>query len=315
MTASAADASALSCTDWRGWSGHRIAPLLDREARRWADDLHWDQRWTFTRLEEAREDGRLPGAVATNEIGDAKAWTYFLRHLDQFQLGTVVSESVEATRALISHALASPLADGASVVVFTPDAPGLTDALASHGVRTEPYDYLVRNLQTVEAPVGVGVGVGAIRALDPVADADGVAALLGEAYRGTAFVRPFVPDGEPEEWRRYVRQLIDTRGCGEFLPAASLLAMDPTTGDAVDGAVLATTLGHDTGHVAQVAVASHARRRGLARELLDASLQACAMSGLTRVTLLVARTNVSARAVYAGLGFQSVGTFLAGIRP
>lgn len=311
MNFSAADASALSCTDWRGWSAHRIAPLLDREARRWADDLHWDQRWTFTRLEEAREDGRLPGAVASNDVGDAKAWTYFLRHLDQFQVGTVVSESVEATNALVSHALASPLAEGASVVVFTPDAPGLTDALTSHGVRTEPYDYLVRDL-----PIsGPQRGLGAIRPLDPVADADAVAALLGEAYRGTTFVRPFVPGGEPDEWSRYVRQLIDTRGCGEFLPAASVLAMDLAAGGAVDGAVLATTLSHDTGHVAQVAVASHARGRGLARELLEASLQACAMSGLTRVTLLVARTNVSARAVYAGLGFQSVGTFLAGLRP
>ena len=97
MNFSAADASALSCTDWRGWSAHRIAPLLDREARRWADDLPWDHRWTFTRLEEAREDGRLPGAVASNDVGGAKAWTYFLRHLDHVPGGAGVSESAPAT--------------------------------------------------------------------------------------------------------------------------------------------------------------------------------------------------------------------------
>ena len=79
------------------------------------------------------------------------------------------------------------------------------------------------------------------------------------------------------------------------------MARRSAAGGAVDGAVLATTLSHDTGHVAQVAVASHARGRGLARELLEASLQACAMSGLTRVTLLVARTNVSAPPAIAGM--------------
>lgn len=313
MNPGAAGATALTCTEWRGWSSQHIAPLLQSEAERWARDFFWDQRWSFTNVEAARESGRLPGIVVTDAAGATRGWTFFLRHGDQFQVGTVVSDSEDATRALVDAALASPLAEAADVVVFSPAAPGLSEALQAHAIRTEPYDYLV----LADAPAAFD----ARRAPDGVvcralvgSDLGAVAALVGEAYRHTTFLRPFVPGGDPDDWRDYVGQLVDTRGCGEFLADASVVIDGDADPESLRGALLATRLSSDTGHIAQVMVSAHARGGGLARRMLERSLSALHGHGLRRVSLLVARTNIPARTLYLAMGFQPAGTFLTGIR-
>lgn len=317
MSTNAADTSVLTCTDWRGWSSHRIAPLLQREIERWLYDFHWDQRWSFTHVEAAREAGRLPGLVATSADGVTHGWTFFLRHGQQFQIGTVVSDSPAVTRALVEAALASPLAQDATTVIFSAAAPDLETVLRGHGVATEAYDYLVRVPAASHAgPVAESAAIGrSFTAQDVVP----VAALVGESYRHTAFLRPFVPSGDPGEWRDYVSQLVATRGCGEFLADASVVVDDPDATDVTDvglvsGALLATRLSADTGHIAQVVVSPHARRVGLARRMLVHALDAFQAEGLERASLLVARTNTPARHLYESLGFQSTGTFLTGIR-
>lgn len=307
MKVGAADPSALTCTDWRGWSAHHIAPLLEREAGRWARDFHWDQREPFAHVAAAREAGRLPGLVAAGAGGVARGWTFFLRHADEFQIGTIASDGAATTRALLDAALSSPLAEGASVVLFTPAAPELEAVLRAHGVCTEPYDYLVA--QSARDAQGGPV----FRPMES-ADLGSVAALLGEAYRDTTFLRPFVTGGAPDGWLRYVEQLVETRGCGEFLAEASVVVDEVSEPGLLSGAVIATRLSHDTGHIAQLAVGSHARGRGLARQMLDRSLRALRAQGMDRVSLLVARTNVPARSLYAAAGFQPAGTFITGIR-
>jgi ribosomal protein S18 acetylase RimI-like enzyme len=82
----------------------------------------------------------------------------------------------------------------------------------------------------------------------------------------------------------------------------------------LSGALLATQLGQDTGHIAQVVVDGHARGGGLARGMLAQSLDAMRRRGLSRVSLLVARTNGPARRLYDAIGFRPTGTFITGIK-
>lgn len=317
MNSEAADTSVLTCTDWRGWSSHRIAPLLQRETERWMRDFHWDQRWSFTHVEAAREAGRLPGLVVTGADGAARGWTFFLRHGRQFQIGTIVSDSAAATRALIGGALASPLADDADVVLFAPSAPDLEPVLHAHQIATEAYDYLVMPAGSLDS-----AAADAPRAGRPFSAHDlvPVAVLVGESYRHTTFLRPFVPSGDPSEWRDYLSQLVATRGCGEFLADASVVVDeagrtdDPDAIAPIRGALLATRLSADTGHIAQLMVSPHARGGGEARRMLSTSLARLRAHGLGRVSLLVARTNTPARRLYDSFGFQSTGSFLTGIR-
>jgi ribosomal-protein-alanine N-acetyltransferase len=58
--------------------------------------------------------------------------------------------------------------------------------------------------------------------------------------------------------------------------------------------------------ITAVAVHPEHRRRGLARQLLEAMLQLGREAGAERATLEVAKANGAARALYTGLGFQEV---------
>lgn len=61
------------------------------------------------------------------------------------------------------------------------------------------------------------------------------------------------------------------------------------------------------GEVLTLCVAAASRRRGVGRALLRAAIEAAARRGLTSLFLEVAETNVAARALYAGFGFEPVG--------
>ncbi len=58
--------------------------------------------------------------------------------------------------------------------------------------------------------------------------------------------------------------------------------------------------------ITAVAIHPDHRRQGLARQLLEAMLQAGREAGAERATLEVGRANGAARALYAALGFREV---------
>lgn len=64
---------------------------------------------------------------------------------------------------------------------------------------------------------------------------------------------------------------------------------------------------HDEVHVLNVAVAASARRRGLARFLMDEAAQRGRGAGARLSTLEVRRSNAAAIALYVDLGYREVG--------
>ena len=64
----------------------------------------------------------------------------------------------------------------------------------------------------------------------------------------------------------------------------------------------------DEGHLANLAVTPGARRRGLARRLLDESLLDARRRGATAVYLEVRASNRAAQALYLSAGFRLIGT-------
>lgn len=73
------------------------------------------------------------------------------------------------------------------------------------------------------------------------------------------------------------------------------------------GFVVARRIG-DGLEIDLVGVRAAARRRGVARSLLEALIEAEVAKGLSEARLELAATNAAARALYAGLGFMVVGT-------
>jgi ribosomal protein S18 acetylase RimI-like enzyme len=141
-------------------------------------------------------------------------------------------------------------------------------------------------------------------------DVAGAAELLAAAY-GTSGAA-FAPNNQPEEWRRYVRNLVEQTAVGELLPASTCVLRD---GDRLAALVLVTRIASTTAHLAQVAVHPDWRRRKLAATLVDCACARAAAEGCRLATLLVSAGNAPARALYDRLGFRAVGAFVAASRP
>lgn len=87
-----------------------------------------------------------------------------------------------------------------------------------------------------------------------------------------------------------------------------LLALEPRPdgGRALLGFVIFWVV-HDEIHVLNVAVDPPARRRGVARALLEETIERGRAKGLALATLEVRKSNLGAIALYDGLGFRQVG--------
>ena len=301
----------MNVRDWRTMSSAEITPLYQSEIVRWERVLHWDTRANWRLVEAARAAGTLPGLVVCDAIGAVHGWAFYLLHDGMLQVGALVCASPAATGAVLDAILDSPEADAASsVTLFTfADAPALAGELQRRGFTTDRYRYLQRSLTantTDSSPARPPVGRG--WQADDLAP---VAALLSRAYGAPDASRPFVRQGRPEEWFEYVEQLVTTRGCGVFLPEATVIG---ESSHGVDAVVLATRLGPGTAHLAQIAVEPIARRFGRGRLIVSAALSNLREADYDRATLLVSAANGAANGLYDQLGFLEAGAFIAAVR-
>ncbi len=140
-----------------------------------------------------------------------------------------------------------------------------------------------------------------------------IARLLARAYEGQTEAGCFAPGGGLDGWEKYVEELFRGRGFGTPLPDASFAAWAPGEASPV-GAIVVTSIGDATGHIAQLAVDGRWRKRGTGERLIQAALGAMREGGRRRVTLLVADSNGAARRLYARLGFEPCGEFVFAAR-
>lgn len=291
------------CRDWRLSQPSEIAALLDRETARWRDDLGWDVRSSWRVIEPARAGGALPGFVAQDGAGNILGWTWFLRVRDCLQVGALVAERDDTVHALVRAIMTSDdwRASRSSVWSIRGTPPGLALALDAEDLAVARYLYQSAGLTRSVSEQSRG------RAFT-TRDRGSVTDLFARAYAGSNQVRAFAPGGSPREWRDYVGSLIDTDGCGTWLPEASFVADD---GDgALTGAVVTTRIAADVAHIPQIVVDPAAQGRGLGMNLLRGSMAACASRGCRRMTLLVEDGNTRARAMYARAGFETVSEFV-----
>ena len=302
----------MNARDWRTLSSAEIAPFYQSEIARWDDVLHWDTRANWRLVEAARAVGTLPGVVVHDASGAVQGWAFYLLHGDVLQVGALVCRSPAATGAALGAILGSHEADAASsVTLFTfADAPGLAGELQQRGFATSHYRYLQRVLAAETGLHPSPARLPAGRGWQP-ADLVPVAELLSRAYAAPDESRPFVREGRPEDWIAYVEQLVTTRGCGIFLPEATVIGESL---HGVDAVVMVTRLGPGTAHLAQVAVEPAAQRAGRGRRILSLALSNLRDAAYARATLLVSAANGAANELYAQMGFDEAATFIAAVR-
>lgn len=109
--------------------------------------------------------------------------------------------------------------------------------------------------------------------------------------------------------RRFLNNIVQYPGCGQFFAPASLVAIGRDK--RLAGLALASTVAADTGHITQICVAPDRHGRGLGYELLRRSLRELAAHGCEKASLTVTTANKTAVQLYARMGFRAVRRFAA----
>jgi ribosomal protein S18 acetylase RimI-like enzyme len=110
--------------------------------------------------------------------------------------------------------------------------------------------------------------------------------------------------------RQFLMNIVKFPGCGRFSPAASVVAIDHTTGR-MCGVCLASLVAADSGHITQLCILPGIRGARLGYELMRQSLVRLLELGCTTVSLTVTCSNVDAIRLYQSAGFQTKATFPA----
>jgi len=299
----------LAVCDWRTAPAAEILPLWVWETSRWRTLLDWDARRTWAVAEQARQAGSLPGVILSGPDRRIAGWSYFLRHGETLQIGALHATSVPETDRLLDAVLDSPEARqaGQTMLFAFAAAPGLDEALRARGFVVDRYDYLRAavegdgTLGPAQAP-----GFDSWRA----GDATAMAELCRVAYPPVDDARPFALGNDSASWHEYITQLQDTQACGVFLPGCSYVVREH--GRAV-AAAMVSTIGAGVAHLSQIAVDPRVQGQGIGRRLLDHVRSAAALSGYSRITLLVSERNLAARRLYAGQGFEATASFLSAV--
>ena len=299
-----------SCLDWRRADAGDVVPLVRAEVRAWRETLSWDVAEAWSVVEPARLAGQLPGLVAYDD-GRSVGWTAYLPHGGHLQVMALVARDARAAAALLDGLLQSAEARACDSTLFcVRDAtPGLARLLAARGFSVDTYRYLMRDL--AQAP-SAGRTFEGWRAHDSA-----MAALCEAAYREAPGVRAFAPGGTSAEWRQYIATLVQGTACGWFLPELSFVVPSGAPADgpvaspaaALDACLMLTDLGTGVAHIAQLAVDPAARGRGLARQLVEATLTEAGRL-YDHMSLLVSPANVAAVRLYESLGFRDHASFI-----
>ena len=301
----------LAVRDWCDVDPTAMRELYARETRHWRQELGWDIASSVETIERARTTWGLPGVVAGEAGEPIRGWAFWIVEDGLVKVGGLVAEHATATRALVDAILErAGAAAVAGLSMFLYDrAPGLRRALYATGFDIEPFLYLSRNIALPSAAIPACHRDGdTLRRWLPE-DEPAAAQLLADSYGAAG--RHFAPHDRPEQWARYIRNLVGQTAVGELMPDATRVLR---AGDRIAALVVMTRIAPATAHVAQVVVHPLWRGRKLASALVGAACTRAAEQGCTQATLLVAADNRPARTVYARMGFEVTASFVAARR-
>ena len=140
-------------------------------------------------------------------------------------------------------------------------------------------------------------------------DPDGVAMAIASAYHGHVDSRINDQYRSFLGARRFLGNVVQYPGCGQFYGPASLVATD--AGGKVAGAILSSMVAADTGHITQVCVSPEFQGQGVGYELLRSALTVLHGAGCAKTSLTVTTSNTNAIQLYQRLGFRSMRRFAA----
>lgn len=307
--------SGLEICDLRRLTAADFAPLLEEETAYWKNALDWDFERSADLVRKFIDMRALSGSALISPSGVA-GYVYSVLEEHKGIVGDLFVRQAYRTPENEFRLLSQVVED----LIATPFVRRIESQLIllgtrerilprPHQVQTFDRDFLEIDLSDLERfPPASLPGI----AIEPWGQhfQDAAAHLISSAYSG--HVDSLINDQyrSVAGARRFLFNIVQYPGCGTFLPAASLTALERKT-DWMCGLCLTSSVSSEVGHITQVCLARDFRGRKLGYEMIRQSLHLLRLNGFKRVSLTVTTANRSAIHLYQQFGFRSLRRFHA----
>jgi ribosomal protein S18 acetylase RimI-like enzyme len=302
--------------DLRRLQARDLDALLQEECSAWLEDLEWDFGKSAD-LVRRFVDMRALNGCALVEQGTVTGYMYYVLEDDKGLIGDLYVRrdwrTANLERVLIEAALQPMMA-----------IPGVTRIesqlmMLSHDpARDIPYaehaGMYGRNFMRIDL-TRAGLGKGRVRRpvyFEKWSDHYNSAAaqLIADAYAGHTDSRINDQYRSVSGARKFLYNIVQYPGCGNFYRPASYAAFEPLDGR-LCGVSLASLVAEGVGHITQICVSPQVRGTGIGHELLRQSLTTLRDVGCGSATLTVTSNNDGAVALYESVGFETIRQFSA----
>jgi GNAT superfamily N-acetyltransferase len=310
-----ATSSQLEILDLRHFSAAHLRPLLNDEAARWHQRLHWDYTRAAATVLDYLNDRVLPGYVA---LRDGRLLGYAFSVLeaskavvgDVYALGETGSLTNPVCETLLHHLLEllqnTPGVDRIeSQLLMFPEG-ALAGPYLAAGFRPTPRLYMLADLTHAPTynlePTTYNLLPWQPNFYEPAA------ALIHRSYAA------HMDSGLNDQYctlhgaQRFLHNIIRFPGCGTFDADNSFALLHPKS-RALQALILCSRIRGDVAHITQLCVEPALRGQGLGRLLLEHGAGHLARSGVQHITLTVTEANAPALRLYADQGFDTLHRF------
>ncbi len=292
-----------------------LSPVLEEEIGCWQHELDWNYRPAAQVIKKYLKARSLTGYVLTAPSGRAVGYTYYVLNSSVGYIGNIfVSRSyadLQAYHKLLTPTLTSlrrnkPLLRRIECQIF-PFNCDLAPLFRRHRFEMLDRLFLHRDLGSPE-PIGAPPTGFEVTQWKPRFFVTAASVIL-DSYRNSQDFQICQDYQSLQGCTRFLRNLIDSPGCGEFQSRTSLMAFD-NSGSLV-GILLSTRIGPQMGMIPQISIRRNAQGRGLGTFLLKRYFALAAGQSIERTALSVTETNHGAYKLYRRLGFRLCKSFKA----
>jgi ribosomal protein S18 acetylase RimI-like enzyme len=302
--------------DLRRLQSRDLDALLQEECADWLEELEWDFGKSAD-LVRRFVDMRALNGSALVEHGNVTGYMYYVLEDDKGLIGDLYLRrdwrSAELENVLMEAALQPMMAIPGVVriesqLMMLPHDPMRDTPYAGHA------GAYARNFMRIDLTRAV-LGKGRVRRpvyFEKWSDHYNTAAaqLIADAYAGHTDSRINDQYRSVSGARKFLYNIVQYPGCGNFYRPASYAAFEPLDGR-LCGVSLASLVADGIGHITQICVSPQARGTGIGHELLRQSLTTLREMGCRSATLTVTSSNDDAVALYESVGFETMRQFSA----
>ena len=296
---------------------HRLRGVFEEEVGCWRSQLHWDYRPSTQLIRRHVSSQSLPGFVLRDGPGQAAGYVYYVSNPPVGFIGNLFvrqsNDTLLAYQMLFDQAfLALRSWKGVQRIEsqLFPFYTSLEPIFRAAGFEVRKRYFLSLQLdRLVEAalppPGSLPVRICPWRSVH----FNAAAAVIYDSYSDSPDHELCFDYQSLEGCGRFLRNIIDNPGCGQFRPQSSQVALD---GRGEVCAILITSrISSSTGMIPQVSVRRDWQGRGIGSHLLRLYFTSARRHGFKRIALSVSEANQKAYKLYKRLGFNQERSFQA----